>query len=212
MHNSSAGEAGPQLDRIDPRHIANTRAQATRELAEVILKGSRWLAPPDRALISAVYDHGLSATEVARVRGEQPRSVRRRVRKLAEHISSPAFTFVLLHKETWTPTRRRVAEQCILSGKSMRTAAKHLGTSLHNVRKEMNAINALIDLYTIEPINTQQRADHDNPTSTTQRKREPETSSATRTSNRPNSAAPHRKPFRYAADPARDATSSGATP
>lgn len=182
---------GWQLDRIDPRSVADLRRRHARELTEAVLSGSKYLDEQDRALLEAVYERGIPASHLARLRDEPARTVRRRVRKLAERIASPAFNFVLLHKDAWTPTRRRVAERCVLGGVSMRAAAEQLGTSLHNVRKEMNAINALIDLH------EQQAAlnrPHDPPGKPTRR---PSPPSATGGSKGPNSVnEPARHAFR----------------
>jgi hypothetical protein len=101
--------------------------------------------PQDRELINAIYGEGLTAQQVATMTGASPRRVRRRIRALAERLLSERFTFVVRHREAWPPTRRRVATACVLQGRTLRAAAKHLRISLHAVRKEMQIVGALHD-------------------------------------------------------------------
>lgn len=45
----------------------------------------------------------------------------------------------------WPPKRRAVAQEVFINGRSSREAADALGLSIHAVRREMNAINALFE-------------------------------------------------------------------
>ncbi|MEO1129793.1 MAG: hypothetical protein AAFX05_08830 [Planctomycetota bacterium] len=131
------------MDRFSIDHAQDLRRRRTRELAETLVEDARWILPDDRAVIHAIYADGMTAQNVARLRNEPPRRLRRRVRVLVSRILSDRFRFVLIHRDAWPPMRRRVAGACILQGRSMRAAAAHLHISLHAVRREMDVINAL---------------------------------------------------------------------
>jgi DNA-binding CsgD family transcriptional regulator len=112
------------------------------------------LPPEDMALLRAAYGDGRTAVELAHLlagasrtpRGrDDARSIRRRIRRLAQRIMSPRFVFVMRHRDTWPATRRRVAELCILQGHSLRDASKELGITLHTVRRHHEAIQALFE-------------------------------------------------------------------
>lgn len=139
----------PGLDlpaRLDPLAACDLRRRRRQDLAEAVIRRSAWLLPDDRALLRTVYQDGVRIASLATLRGrsESPRSLRRRVRVLVQRVLSARFTFVLRERDRWPPTRRRVAAACVLQGRTMRSAAHHLQISLHEVRRHLDAINALL--------------------------------------------------------------------
>ncbi|MCH8315562.1 MAG: winged helix-turn-helix transcriptional regulator, partial [Planctomycetes bacterium] len=70
--------------------IAGPQAQiqARRASAERLLDYADHLDASDRALLRAVFDRGLTSTDLAEVIGQEPRAVRRRVQRLVERIGS----------------------------------------------------------------------------------------------------------------------------
>ncbi len=121
------------------------RRKETRELGEIIVARSEFLLPDDRALVCAVFGEGMDSERVARLRGETARGVRRRVRKLAERVMSREFEVVAGHRDAWPRARRLVATACVLQGRTMREAAAHLRMTLHEVRRQMDLVRALVD-------------------------------------------------------------------
>lgn len=119
------------------------RRRRTRHIAETLVDHARHAAPDDRAVINAIYREGMTVVAVATLRGVNPRRLRRRVRALVANLLSEKFLFVLAHHERWPRRRRTVADACVLQGRSMRAAARHLRVSLHAVRREMAAVDAL---------------------------------------------------------------------
>jgi DNA-binding Lrp family transcriptional regulator len=95
----------------------------------------------------AALDQGLTARKIAALFGIDPRSVRRRLRRLTRRVLSDRFAFVMRHRETWPASRRRIATACILQGRPIRAAAVELKTSLYNVRKQLDAVSALLDAF-----------------------------------------------------------------
>jgi len=121
------------------------RRRSGRDLAETIVNRAVWLMPEDRALIHAVYREGMTALATAELRGESPRAVRRRIRRLVARVLSDPYTVVMRERDHWPPTRRRVATACVLQGRPLRSASQHLKLSLHVVRRQMDAVHALIE-------------------------------------------------------------------
>jgi hypothetical protein len=121
------------------------RRRETRELGEIIVARSEFLLPEDRELVRSVFGEGMDANRVARLRGEKTRAVRRRVRQLAERVMSREFEFVARRCEGWPRGRRLVANACVLQGRTLREAAAHLRMTLHEVRRQMDLVHALID-------------------------------------------------------------------
>jgi DNA-directed RNA polymerase specialized sigma24 family protein len=116
-----------------------------RGLIERLLDHATSLDESDAALVRSVYDNGLSATQLARALRQRPRMVRARVHRLIMRISSPAFQFVAREKDRWPPRRRQVAECIVLRARTQRQTARDLGISLHEVRKHLAHITALMD-------------------------------------------------------------------
>lgn len=119
------------------------RRRRVRDEAEVLVARAAWALPEDRRLIEAVYREGMTARAVAELRGESADRTRRRLRRVVERLLSDRFTFTLRERDGWPRERRRVATACILQGRPMRDAARHLKVSYHEVRKQMQAIGAL---------------------------------------------------------------------
>ena len=130
---------------IDPAYAADLRRRRSRDIAERIVDAAKHALPDDRATIRAIYADGMSVKQLAAQRSVSPRSLSRHIRRNVERILSSRFNYVLLHRDDWPPTRRRVATAVILQGRNLRGAAKHLRLSLHVVRRQMDVINALHD-------------------------------------------------------------------
>ncbi len=127
--------------------IAGPRPQAYRhrDAAEKLLDYADFLESADRALLRAIFDRGLSATEFARAMGQPPRRVRQRVQRLVQRLGSTPFQFVLRNRYAWSAARRQVAESIFLRGLTQRRAAAQLGLSLHQVRQEIERVRALYE-------------------------------------------------------------------
>ena len=125
--------------------VFDRRRRQGRDLAESLVARAEHLLPKDRALINAIYRDGSSAREVATLTGATPRAVRRRIRSLAQRVLDPRFAFVIIHREQWPPTRRKVATETILPGRPLRAAAKRLDLSLHTVRRHADAIRVMYE-------------------------------------------------------------------
>lgn len=129
-------------DRFEPSDL---RRAVTADAASVIADRAEWCIPDERALIHAMYRQGLSALQIAQIRGVPARIIRRRLKAIIARLTSHRFVFVLRHRDQWTPTRRRVATSVILQGRSLRQTAALLSISLHAVRRQMDAINAMCE-------------------------------------------------------------------
>lgn len=122
---------------------ADLRRRRSRLYSERLVERAAWLMPDDRAIIQAMFRDNLTASEVAALRGEPVRQLRRRVRSLVTRMGSSRFEYVVRQRESWPTMRRRVATAVVLQGRSLREAAEHLQMSFHCVRKEMQVVSAL---------------------------------------------------------------------
>jgi DNA-directed RNA polymerase specialized sigma24 family protein len=152
------------------------RRSQRREAVQVLLDRAQAAELPSEqvALLRAAYADGRSAIEIAALVSAAsidpthaadaprdptiprvsatPRAIRRRLRRLSRRVMSPQFIFVLRHRDTWPPSRRRVATACVLHGLSLRQAAASLRLSLYTVRRHHDAIGALFESVTRTPI------------------------------------------------------------
>lgn len=131
--------------RTNRAEVFDRRRRQGRDLAESLVARAEHLLPKDRALINAIYRDGSSAREVATLTGATPRAVRRRIRSLAQRALDPRFAFVIVHRDQWPITRRKVATETILHGLPLRAAAKQLNLSLHTVRRHADAIRVMYE-------------------------------------------------------------------
>lgn len=135
----------------DPAEGSDLRRRRRGEWVDQILNRAEWLPAADRVLVEAVFRDGRSAAELARLTGDEPRTVRRRIKRTVERALSARLAFVVAQRASWAPTRRRVAEAIVVQGNSMREASRRLGLSYHTVRRHADAIDALYRATQHEP-------------------------------------------------------------
>ncbi len=131
--------------RTEPSESIRTILRSRQNWAGRILELAEHLAPGDRALISMIYYHGMTASEFARAAGTHRRSVAMRIRRLVDRITSDTYQRVVAIHKTWPPQRQAVAEAIFLQGMTQREAAKRLDISLHRVRRECDHIRAVVE-------------------------------------------------------------------
>lgn len=142
MSRLGADTAGHSIRNFNPDTAADLRRRRQRDMVEAVVARAAWLPDAERALLEAVYRDGRSARALAGLLGENPRLVRARVRRAVKRVLDPRFAFVVRNRGRWTTSRRRVATECLLNGRSIRGAADSLGLSLHTVRLHRAAVEA----------------------------------------------------------------------
>ena len=128
-----------QTDSVD------LRRSLSRTLVQTLSERSVFLPNTDHALIKEVYVSGKSIADVARSRGVEISPLRRRVRRLTSRMLTPRYRFVTEHRHTWRPTRKKVADACVIQGLSIKEAADRLDMSVYLVRKHRDAIEAMVE-------------------------------------------------------------------
>lgn len=140
---------GPRV--FDPDRPPDLRRRRRAEVADTIAMRADWLAPEDRPLVLAIYRDGTSAADLAALVESatgtpiDARVIRRRVRRAIRRLLDPKNLFIARSAESWSSTRRRIATEVYLRGRSRGHTAALLGLSLYSVRKHTEAIDALFD-------------------------------------------------------------------
>ena len=130
---------------LDLAVATDLRRIRTRELLDAISERAEHLPPRDRALMEQVFLHGKTVSEVARSRGEEPRTLSRHVKCITRRVLDPRFRYVTEQQAAWRPTRQRVAHAYIVEGLSIREAAAKLKLSTYAIRKHREAIDAMFE-------------------------------------------------------------------
>lgn len=107
---------------------------------DLLLRRAEALPKQDRLLLETMLREGKTAVVVAGLMQTNARALRRRTKRLARRLTSPEFLFVIREIGNWPPTRRRVAEACVIEGKSARQAAADLRITFHTVRRHIEAM------------------------------------------------------------------------
>ncbi len=97
-------------------------------------------------LVERCLGLGLPASAVAASRGQNPRLVQRRVRKLVRSMKSPVFRFLCTHGKLLPTALRRTGESAVFEGKPLRQVGLATGQSLHRVRQQLTTLRALAAL------------------------------------------------------------------
>ncbi|MDX2131858.1 MAG: hypothetical protein SFY69_07390 [Planctomycetota bacterium] len=147
MRGGSGGGATGGPGQIVERAGSDRRAAERARLADAARLAAGYLEPRDRAILEGVYVHGHTCADLARLMGEprQARTLRRRLRRLTALVVAPEFGFVLRQQSAWPTSRRAVARAIFLRGRSVREAAAELGITQHAVRRQRDAVLALVE-------------------------------------------------------------------
>jgi len=119
------------------------RRRCYRDQVERLLERADYLEDADRLLVEQVYRHGMPVTDIARLTGDRPRNLQRRVAKLLKRLNSKLFLYVISHKDSLASSVRRSSELVVLHGHSLRRAASLSHRSLHQIRQDIRALRAM---------------------------------------------------------------------
>lgn len=108
-----------------------------------VAERAAYLEPADREFLLALYLHGRTMREMAQLLGVSYRRVRTRCKALVARVMQPAYAFVAVHRDAWTPTMKAVATRTILHGRSLNQAAAELKVTYHTVRSLRDRVLAM---------------------------------------------------------------------
>lgn len=127
-----------------PVHDASDlRRTLNPALVDRLLALADYVPQAEAELLKAVFAEGTSIASLARLGGRTERVMRARVRRVVRRVLEPRFMFCVTRMGTWPAARQRVAEHVVLHGRSLRECASAMRTTLHVVRRHVEAINAL---------------------------------------------------------------------
>ncbi|TVQ53441.1 MAG: hypothetical protein EA377_07970 [Phycisphaerales bacterium] len=129
----------------EPTRELQQLLQERRGWAARLVEDARYLDPSDAALLRSVYDHGMSATQLARAVGAKPYALQRRLRRIVQRMTSPEFRYVLRHRRTWPDQRRKIVEAVFLRGEGQRPTAATCGVTVHRVRQEIDRVRLAVE-------------------------------------------------------------------
>ncbi len=119
------------------------RKRHTNTLTDQLVHRAHWLEKDDQSLIIAMFRDGQSASQIAKLIGQDPRHVRRRIKRLVHRLNDPRVAYVVEHCEAWSRSKRAIAQSLFIQGHSIREVTENLGVSFYSVRKHREAINAM---------------------------------------------------------------------
>ena len=126
---------------------APTHQQRQRHHNDQLLRAAEHFHDTDRLLVEQVYRHGLRVSDIARLSDQEPRGLRRRLRRLVARARDPLFRFVAGRWDMIPPDAQPVAKRVVLQGWSLRDAARLTGRTLHEVRQDMQAVHTLFRVH-----------------------------------------------------------------
>jgi hypothetical protein len=129
------------------------RRGVRRDTADIVIRRAAYLSADDRMLVQAIYARGSTLKELAALTGRGERALGRRLRVVVRRVQSPEFTYVIQRPGQFLPSAgagtrtplllRRLAKECILEGKPVRTLAREVGLSYHLLRQKHAALRAM---------------------------------------------------------------------
>lgn len=115
-----------------------------REMCETLLNRASFLDKHDQALLVQVLERGSTATEIAELMGKPARNIQKKIKCLMERLADPEVVKVMRHYHEWDELTGRVALCVWVKKWTLRDTAKHLETTLHDVRQRQTAVRTLL--------------------------------------------------------------------
>ena len=110
------------------------RRDSTQAHDEVTLWAD-FLADPDRAILHSIFLHNVQIRTLAASGRTAADTLRKRIRRLLQRISSIEFQFIARNLAVLPPPTRAIAQLCILQGRSISEAAAELRLAPNYVRQ-----------------------------------------------------------------------------
>ncbi|MEM9019303.1 MAG: hypothetical protein AAGC44_01970 [Planctomycetota bacterium] len=135
------------LNDIDPDARTRRARVALRDRPEQVVRLAQHLPTLERRLIEQHLMDGLAVADLARLYREHPRTTRRRIERLVTRMHSPEFRLTVLHPDLLPRELRRVAQLLFVQGRSLRETARLTRRTLHRIRNQRTAIQALAQMH-----------------------------------------------------------------
>ncbi|HCT44140.1 MAG: hypothetical protein CMJ35_03460 [Phycisphaerae bacterium] len=119
------------------------RRRRDSDFVDRLIRRADWLQGQDRELVLAMFDRSMSAAAISRMTGIPARQIRKRLRQLVTRLNDPRVAYVVAHHNSWNPTMKAIGQELFVHGRTMREVCQDLGLSLHCVRKNRDAIEAM---------------------------------------------------------------------
>lgn len=119
------------------------RLRPARDRTERLLRLAEHLPARERLLLEQTLGQGLAATDIARIAGKRPDTIRRQIAQLLARLDSPMYRFVASRFDLLPRELQSTARRHILEGMSLRRTAELLDMSLHQVRQHRKSIETL---------------------------------------------------------------------
>lgn len=128
------------MDQLD-----NPEARLRRRgIIETLCDRAEMLLPEERVLVHAVYRHGLTVADVARLRGKPRRSVNRQLSRILARLSSAEAQMARRLQGEASSQTAEVTRMVMIQGRTLRDTADACGLTLHQVRKVVDAVRESI--------------------------------------------------------------------
>ncbi len=134
-----------QASKGTPIEAIDLRRTRSRDFVRSISERTKHLPDLERALLDEIYVNGKSIADIAKLRGDDVKLLRRQVRRITTRVLTPRYRYVTEHQSAWRPTRRMVAGACVVEGLSIKDASIKLHLSTYLIRKHRDAIEALFE-------------------------------------------------------------------
>ncbi len=121
------------------------RARLHRRAAtETLIQRAQHLPPETRALAHAYFALGMELRELALLHHRTPRQMRRRIERLRETLSDPAFVMAALYADRLPRAVAALAKAYWIEGITIRALAASDSQSIHAIRRRLAEARSLL--------------------------------------------------------------------
>ena len=111
------------------------RKSDTTQAHDEVTLWADFLADTDRAILHSIFLHNIQIRTLAASGQTAADTLRKRIRRLLQRISSIEFQFIARNLAVLPPPTRAIAQLCILQGRSISEAASELRLAPNYVRQ-----------------------------------------------------------------------------
>lgn len=126
--------------------VVTSRSSLASHLVEKIYLRTSWLEGKDRILMELVFGRGVPMTQIASLMGIQCSSLRRRVRRLTNRLTSREYAFCQASPEKFNWVEREIVRRHFVQGLTLIETARRCGCTRYKAEMTVQKLKRLFEM------------------------------------------------------------------
>jgi DNA-binding CsgD family transcriptional regulator len=126
--------------------LLEDKRRVNQDRAELVRKRIKILSGKEKHLMQMYFENGCSCWLIAGLLGVHESNVSRQIRKITNRLMAGQFIRCMRNRDFLSPEQLEIARDYFVRRRGLRQIARREGFSVHQVRKIIERIDAVIDV------------------------------------------------------------------